>query len=172
MVRASARTWPFTNSRKDSSPDSLFQSSVGARQGEITPMLMTSLLESWPPWHSKRPRYVGCRTRSFIWVTPHRIKLAELLESPERTTGRKAIREQKPMQPGDVPLAWADISKAGRLLNYRPKAGLSDGLKGFVDCLSRQERRSALSRGTCVTYPPRFTSADSPRTEDRDSAGE
>jgi len=62
----------------------------------------------------------------------HPITLAELLRLLEQATGRRAIRDQKPMQPGDVPLTWADISKAGRLLGYHPKVTLEQGLKDFV----------------------------------------
>lgn len=60
------------------------------------------------------------------------VKLVELVEHLERATGRKALREQKPSQPGDVPLTWADISKAGRLLGYRPSTPIEEGLEKFV----------------------------------------
>jgi len=62
----------------------------------------------------------------------HPVKLNELLDRLEKVTGKKAIREPKDEQPGDVPLTWADISKAGKLLEYRPKTALEDGLKTFV----------------------------------------
>ncbi len=62
----------------------------------------------------------------------HPVKLNELLDRLEKVTGKKAIREPKDEQPGDVPLTWADISKAGKLLEYRPKTALEDGLKKFV----------------------------------------
>ena len=62
----------------------------------------------------------------------HPVKLAELVELLERVTGRKAIREQKPLQPGDVPLTWANIGKASKALGYSPATGLEDGLTRFV----------------------------------------
>jgi UDP-glucuronate 4-epimerase len=62
----------------------------------------------------------------------HPVKLAELVELLERVTGRKAIREQKPLQPGDVPLTWANITKASRTLGYSPATGLEEGLTRFV----------------------------------------
>jgi UDP-glucuronate 4-epimerase len=49
------------------------------------------------------------------------VKLTKLLELLERVTGWKALRDQKPMQPGDVPLTWADISKAGHLSKLVPQ---------------------------------------------------
>lgn len=62
----------------------------------------------------------------------HPVKLSELVELLEQTTHKQAMREQKPSQPGDVPLTWADISKAERLLGYRPTTNLETGLKEFV----------------------------------------
>jgi UDP-glucuronate 4-epimerase len=62
----------------------------------------------------------------------HPVKLTELVSLLEEATGRKAIREPKPLQPGDVPITWADITKAGRVLGYRPSMRLKDGLTKFV----------------------------------------
>jgi UDP-glucuronate 4-epimerase len=62
----------------------------------------------------------------------HPVKLNELVNLLERITGKKAIREFKSAQPGDVPLTWADVSKAGRLLGYRPVIELEKGLEAFV----------------------------------------
>jgi len=54
------------------------------------------------------------------------------VELLERATGRKAIREQKPLQPGDVPLTWANITKARPTLGYDPAPRLEEGLTRFV----------------------------------------
>ena len=40
--------------------------------------------------------------------------------------------EMLPDQPGDVPITYADVSKAGRLLGYAPKVPIREGLKRFV----------------------------------------
>ena len=50
----------------------------------------------------------------------------------ERATGKKAVIQREGLQQGDVPLTWADISKAGKLLGYRPQTTLEEGLKKFV----------------------------------------
>ena len=41
--------------------------------------------------------------------------------------------EYLPDQPGDVPITYADVSKAQRLLGYSPKVSIRDGLRQFVD---------------------------------------
>jgi UDP-glucuronate 4-epimerase len=40
--------------------------------------------------------------------------------------------EHLPSQPGDVPITYADVSKAGRLLGYSPKVPIREGLRRFV----------------------------------------
>ncbi|MGH9794578.1 MAG: GDP-mannose 4,6-dehydratase [Candidatus Acidiferrales bacterium] len=62
----------------------------------------------------------------------HPVTLNEMIAAIERATGRKAVREQKPLQPGDVPLTWADVSKSARLLGYKPATQLDEGLRRFV----------------------------------------
>ena len=61
------------------------------------------------------------------------ISLKDLVAAIEEVTGKKAIINQQPEQPGDVPRTFADITKAKRLLNYQPKTELKDGLKKFYD---------------------------------------
>jgi UDP-glucuronate 4-epimerase len=62
----------------------------------------------------------------------HPVKLKELVETLERVLGRSARRRQEPPQQGDVPLTWADIGKAGRLLGYAPKITFEEGLRRFA----------------------------------------
>jgi UDP-glucuronate 4-epimerase len=40
--------------------------------------------------------------------------------------------EYLPDQPGDVPITFADVSKAGRLLGYSPRVPIREGLRRFV----------------------------------------
>jgi UDP-glucuronate 4-epimerase len=62
----------------------------------------------------------------------HPVKLSELVCKLEQFTGRKATLHKQPNQPGDVPLTWADVGKAGRLLGYQPATPLDEGLKKFI----------------------------------------
>ena len=61
----------------------------------------------------------------------HPIKLYALIELIEGALGRKARIRYEPEQPGDVPLTYADISKAGRLLGYQPQVPIEEGIKRF-----------------------------------------
>jgi UDP-glucuronate 4-epimerase len=62
----------------------------------------------------------------------HPVKLSRLVDLLEEITGKPVIRDAKPLQPGDVPLTWADISKSSRLLGYHPSTSLEEGLRRFV----------------------------------------
>ncbi|HLJ24433.1 MAG TPA: GDP-mannose 4,6-dehydratase [Candidatus Acidoferrales bacterium] len=60
------------------------------------------------------------------------VKLKELVRLLECATGKKANIQREGLQQGDVPLTWADISKAGKLFGYRPQTTLEEGLRKFV----------------------------------------
>lgn len=61
------------------------------------------------------------------------VRLDQLIALLERALGRKAILDRQPLQPGDVPRTFADISKAAALLGYRPKTRIEAGILRFVE---------------------------------------
>src|SRR5438876_7079930 len=61
------------------------------------------------------------------------IQLKDLISAIEKALGKKAKVNRLPEQPGDMPLTCADISKARKLLGYKPITRLSDGLPRFID---------------------------------------
>lgn len=60
-------------------------------------------------------------------------ELQTLIALIEQSLGKKAIIDRQRMQPGDVSVTFADISKAHRLLGYNPKTKIRDGIPKFVD---------------------------------------
>jgi UDP-glucuronate 4-epimerase len=69
------------------------------------------------------------------------VTLSALIGLLEGALGRKAVIERCPEQPGDVPITYADISKAQRLLGYRPSTPLAEGIAKFVDWFRREPLR-------------------------------
>jgi UDP-glucuronate 4-epimerase len=61
------------------------------------------------------------------------VELRELIVLLEQQIGQKAIIDSQPLQPGDVPQTFADISKARRLLGYNPQTQIEDGIRRFVE---------------------------------------
>lgn len=59
------------------------------------------------------------------------VSLSEMVQGLEEALGVEAELERLPEQPGDVPQTWADVGKAERVLGYRPRTLLAEGLKQF-----------------------------------------
>lgn len=55
--------------------------------------------------------------------------LDELMAAVATTDGRAPAIEALPDQPGDVPRTWVAVSKAERLLGWRPSPDLLTGLR-------------------------------------------
>lgn len=65
--------------------------------------------------------------------------LARLVELLESALGVRARINRLPEQPGDVPVTYADISKARRLLAYDPRTPVEEGIPRFVHWLKNGE---------------------------------
>ena len=60
------------------------------------------------------------------------VTLNKFIATLENIIGKKAKIVQKPIPAGDVLQTYANISKANRLLNWKPKTSLAEGLNKFV----------------------------------------
>ncbi len=67
------------------------------------------------------------------------ITLNELVYNIENITNKKAKINYLPVQKGDVKRTYADITKAGKLLNYSPKYTFREGLRCFIEKFSGGE---------------------------------
>jgi UDP-glucuronate 4-epimerase len=75
--------------------------------------------------------------------------LSRLVAMIEENLGKKADIERLPAQAGDVPTTCADVSKSQRLLDYRPKVGVQEGIQEFI----RWYKTQGNSRGPLDCYP-------------------
>ncbi len=62
----------------------------------------------------------------------HPVTLAGLVEALEAVTGRRAVLDRRPDQPGDVPVTYAAVDKARRMLGFTARVPLEEGLKRSV----------------------------------------
>ena len=60
------------------------------------------------------------------------VAMNQIIGMLERLIGQKADTQQHPVQVADVPGTWADISKANRILSWKPQTTLEDGLQEAV----------------------------------------
>jgi len=60
------------------------------------------------------------------------VELSAFIDTLERLLGRSAIRDYRPMQPGDMPATYASIERLRAAIGFRPQTSLADGLARFV----------------------------------------
>jgi UDP-glucuronate 4-epimerase len=61
------------------------------------------------------------------------VKLLRFIEVLEQSLGKAAIKNFLPMQPGDVPATYADVSDLTRDVAFAPRTTIEDGVRKFVD---------------------------------------
>ncbi|HUT76170.1 MAG TPA: NAD-dependent epimerase/dehydratase family protein [Polyangia bacterium] len=66
--------------------------------------------------------------------------LEDLIALLARRLGVTPVVEREPDQPGDVPVTFADISAALRILDYRPQVGIEAGIDRFCSWLEKNRR--------------------------------
>jgi UDP-glucuronate 4-epimerase len=60
------------------------------------------------------------------------LKMRDVIVHLEQAMGKPARIDHLPEKPGDMPITCADLSKAERLLGYRPQVPFAEGIREFV----------------------------------------
>ena len=63
----------------------------------------------------------------------HPVKLLDFIRAIEKATGKKAVINSLPMQPGDVYRTWADTTALQRDYHFHPETPIEEGVKRFVE---------------------------------------
>jgi UDP-glucuronate 4-epimerase len=61
------------------------------------------------------------------------VTLGSFIEAIEESCDQKAVTNYLPMQPGDVPVTFADIDELIDEVSFKPETSIGDGLGKFVD---------------------------------------
>ncbi len=67
------------------------------------------------------------------------IELRYFISIIEKLLNKKAKIKRLPFPAGDVPLTFADITKAARLLNYNPKTTIEEGMKKTIEWYKKEK---------------------------------
>jgi UDP-glucuronate 4-epimerase len=67
------------------------------------------------------------------------VDLSHLINVIEEALGEKANIRHQELQPGEVPVTFADISKAYNILGYQPRVSLEEGISRFVHWYSNTQ---------------------------------
>jgi UDP-glucuronate 4-epimerase len=91
--------------------------------------------EPLPDWGSGRedPSVSRAPYRLYNIGSNRPIDLLRYIEVLEECLGRKAEKILLPMQPGDVPDTFADVSELVTDIGYRPATPVEQGVRRFVD---------------------------------------
>ncbi|MGF1498867.1 MAG: NAD-dependent epimerase [Elainellaceae cyanobacterium] len=60
------------------------------------------------------------------------VELLYLIELIERFLGKKAIKNMLPIQPGDVPITYADVEGLARDFGFKPSTSIETGVEKFI----------------------------------------
>ncbi|MET4119758.1 UDP-glucuronate 4-epimerase [Bradyrhizobium sp. JR1.5] len=88
-----------------------------------------------PDWNSDSPKPATSNAPFRILNIGNNspVHLTEYVEAIEAALGKKAIKELLPLQPGDVPNTFADVSALMAAVNYRPSTKVRLGVARFVE---------------------------------------
>lgn len=93
------------------------------------------IAEPDPDWTGQAPRpdtsYAPYRIYNIGNSQP--VHLLDFLDALERAAGRKAVRNLMPMQDGDVPSTYADVSALENAVGFKPTTPIQTGVDRFVE---------------------------------------
>jgi UDP-glucuronate 4-epimerase len=87
-----------------------------------------------PDWTGKSPDPSCSRAPYKVYNIGNSspVKLMDFIEAIEKTLGKTAKKNFMPIQPGDVPATWADVSDLTRDLGYKPNTPIQEGVNRFI----------------------------------------
>ena len=87
-----------------------------------------------PEWDSSRPdpAISNAPFRVYNIGNSAPVRLDDFIAAIEDALGKKAVREMLPLQSGDVPDTYADVSELTKAVGYAPTTSITDGVARFV----------------------------------------
>lgn len=73
-------------------------------------------------------------------------ELSYFIECIESILGKKAIKNLLPLQPGDVPVTFAEIEKTKQVLGWEPKIEIEQGIKLFANWYQEYHQKEQYPR--------------------------
>lgn len=139
--RPDMAVWLFTEAVLEGRPVKLFNHGKMRRDftyvddvTESVIRLITRPPSGDPDWSgpSSNPATSRAPWRIYNIGNHHPIEVEHLLAVIEGVTGRTAVRELLPMQPGDVEETYADVADLAAAVDFAPRTAIEDGVARFV----------------------------------------
>jgi UDP-glucuronate 4-epimerase len=134
--------WLFTSAILEDRPIKLFNHGNMRRDFTYVDDVVESVVRlvqrpasANPTWSGDNPDPASSAApwRVFNIGNSQSVELLHVVALLEEALGKKAKRELLPMQPGDVPDTFADVSALEREVGFRPNTPIAEGVKRFVD---------------------------------------
>jgi UDP-glucuronate 4-epimerase len=139
--RPDMAVWLFTEAVFEGRPVKLFNHGKMRRDltyvddvTESVVRLIDRPLRGNPEWSGQSPDPATSRAPWRIYNIGNNqpVEPEHLLAVIEAATGRTAVRELLPMQPGDVTETYADIADLAAAVDFAPRTPIEDGIARFV----------------------------------------
>jgi UDP-glucuronate 4-epimerase len=133
--------WLFTEAILEGRPVKLFNEGKMRRDFTYIDDVVESVVRlidrppaGRPDWSGQSPDPATSRAPWQLYNigNNHPIELEHLLKLIEASTGRKAIRQLLPIQPGDVEQTYADVADLAAAVDFAPRTTIEDGVAHFV----------------------------------------
>jgi len=87
-----------------------------------------------PDWSGRHPDPSSSKAPYKIYNIGNNapVELMAFIEAIEKALGKKAKKNLLPIQPGDVPATYADVSDLVEDLGYKPDTPIQEGIEAFV----------------------------------------
>ncbi len=96
--------------------------------------VMSNVPQADPDWTSQAPNpSSSCVPYKLYNIGNNNpVPLMEFVEAIENAIGKKAIKEYLPLQAGDVPATYADVSDLIKDTGFKPSTSVEEGINNFV----------------------------------------
>ncbi len=88
-----------------------------------------------PSWDTTSPDPATSAAPFRVYNIGHNepVQLLDFIKAIEKYTGKKAIMEMQPIQPGDVEKTWADVDDLIAQFGYKPSTSVDEGVSRFIE---------------------------------------
>jgi len=128
--------WLFTDAILRDRPIAVFNGGEMRRDFTYIDDIVSGVIAALdhPPADDGREKAGGSRSPHAVYnIGNHRSEeLTQLIALIEEACGKTAVKQMKPMQPGDVRETFADISAIERDLGFHPTTSIAEGVPRFV----------------------------------------
>ena len=91
------------------------------------------VMEKIPPRQSSEFSTAEAPYKIYNIGNNHPITLERFINAIEDAVNKKAVRNNLPMQPGDVPRTYADVSELMKNVDFKPSTEIEVGIERFVN---------------------------------------